>query len=249
MASSAMMSRETALGRAVPLVQKAESAGISLKLIGGLAIAASAKHGSEAFPRQYKDLDFFALSSDRKKVTKLFEEAGMKPDSMFNALHGATRMIYFDGQTQVGVDVLIDSFQMCHKVNLKDRVHKSRVAIPPSDMLLTKMQIVKITENDLRDTAALLSDFEIGALDSESELDGAYISQVLANDWGFYKTFSINVQKLLSYLAGKPQGEVPSARISTLWEKIESTPKTFKWKMRERVGEKVKWYEEPEGVA
>jgi hypothetical protein len=248
MASSSMMSRETALGRAVPLVQKAESAGISLKLIGGIAIAASAKRGSQNFPRQYKDFDFFGLSSDRKKISQLFEEAGMKPDSMFNALHGATRMIYFDGEMQCGVDVLLDSFQMCHKVNLKDRVQKSRVAIPPSDMLLTKMQIVKITENDLGDTAALLSDFEIGACDSESELDGAYVSQVLANDWGFYKTFSINVQRLLSYLDGKPEGEVPSARIRALWEKVESTPKTLRWKMRERVGEKIKWYEEPEGV-
>ena len=71
---------------------------------------------------------------------------------------------------------------------------------------------------------------------------------MLANDWGFYKTFSMNVPKLLSYLEGKPEGEIPCARMKVLWEKIESTPKTFKWKMRERVGEKVKWYEEPEGV-
>jgi len=244
-----MMSRETALGRAVPLVQKAESAGISLKLIGGIAIAASAKRGSQAFSRQYKDFDFFGLSSDRKAISRLFEEAGMKPDKMFNALHGATRMIYFDDEMQCGVDVLLDSFQMCHKVDLKSRVPKSHVAISPSDMLLTKMQIVKITENDLRDTAALLCDFEIGHRDSESELDGAYIAQVLANDWGFYKTFSINVKRLLGYLDGKPEGEVPSARIQALWERVESTEKTFKWKMRERVGEKVKWYEEPEGVA
>jgi hypothetical protein len=245
-----MMSRETALGRAVPLLQKAESAGISLKLIGGLAIAASAKRGSQAFPRQYKDFDFFGLSSDVKKISRLFEEAGMKPDSMFNALHGATRMIYFDGEMQCGVDVLIDSFQMCHKVNLKDRApkSKSRLAIAPSDMLLTKMQIVKITENDLRDAAALLCDFEVGGRDSETELDAGYISQVLANDWGFYKTFSINVQRLLAYLEGNAEGEVPSARAKSLLEKIESTPKSFKWKMRERVGEKVKWYEEPEGV-
>ena len=157
-----MMSKESALDRAMPLVQKAESAGISLKLIGGIAIAASAKQGSKAFPRQYKDFDFFALSSDRKAISQLLEEAGMKPDKMFNALHGATRMIYFDGEMQCGVDVLLDSFQMCHKVNLKDRARKSHIAICPSDMLLTKMQIVKITENDLRDTAALLCDFEIG---------------------------------------------------------------------------------------
>lgn len=243
------MSKEVALDRAVPICQKAESAGISLKLLGGIAVAASAKNGSKAFPREYKDFDFFALSSDRKAISKLLEEAGMKPDKMFNALHGATRMIYFDEEMQVSVDVLLDSFQMCHKVNLKERVPKSKIHIPPSDMLLTKMQIVKITENDMRDTAALLCDFEVGDRDSESELDGAYVAQVLANDWGFHKTFSINVDKLLSYLEGKPEGEVPSRRIRALWSKVEATPKTFKWKMRERVGEKVKWYEEPESVA
>jgi hypothetical protein len=233
----------------MPLVQKAKTAGISLRLIGGLAIASAAKRGSQTFSRQYKDFDFFGLSSDRKAITRLFEEAGMKPDSMFNALHGATRMIYFDGEMQCGVDVLIDSFKMCHTVNLKDRVTESYFAISPSDMLLTKMQIVKITENDLRDTAALLTDFEIGERDAEAELDGAYISQVLANDWGFYKTFSINVERLVSYLEGKPEGDVPLARMKVLWDVIESTPKTFKWKLRERVGEKVKWYEEPEGTS
>jgi len=243
-----MMSKEVALERAMPLVQKAESAGISLKLIGGIAIAASAKRGSQTFPRQYKDFDFFALSSDRKAISRLLEEAGMKPDKTFNALHGATRMIYFDAEMQVGVDIMLDSFQMCHKVNLKNRVPKSRHVIPPSDILLTKMQIVKITENDLGDTAALLCDFEIGQRDSECELDADYVSQVLANDWGFYKTFSINVQNLLSYLEGKPEGEIPSSRIKALWARVESAPKTFKWKMRERLGEKVKWYEEPEGV-
>ncbi len=37
-------------------------------------------------------------------------------------------------------------------------------------------------------------------------------------------------------------------RLERLWDAIESAPKSGRWKMRNRVGDKVRWYEEPEEV-
>jgi hypothetical protein len=37
-------------------------------------------------------------------------------------------------------------------------------------------------------------------------------------------------------------------RLDRLWERIERESKSTKWKMRNRVGDKVRWYEEPEEV-
>jgi hypothetical protein len=45
------------------------------------------------------------------------------------------------------------------------------------------------------------------------------------------------------------QQAVVSDRLERLWERIESEPKSTKWKMRNRIGDKVRWYEEPEEVA
>ena len=34
-----------------------------------------------------------------------------------------------------------------------------------------------------------------------------------------------------------------------LWTAIENTPKTAKWRLRSRVGDRVRWYDEPEESA
>ena len=39
-----------------------------------------------------------------------------------------------------------------------------------------------------------------------------------------------------------------SERLERLWQRIEDQPKSGKWKMRNRVGDKKRWYEEPEEV-
>lgn len=242
-----MLDKTTALERAIPLLERAQKEGVGLKLMGGLAIADIAKSGSQKFERKYKDLDFFALNKYKKRISEIFKSANMKPNTTFNALHGATRLIYFDNELECNVDVLIDEFKMCHSLKLKDRVSSDALyTLPPSDLLLTKMQIVEITENDLKDLAALLSDFKIGASDSNQELDGSHVAQILSDDWGFYATFEQNVQALLRYLDKKSDCEVPISRIKELWTKVEAEPKSFKWKMRAKVGKKVKWYEEPE---
>jgi hypothetical protein len=41
---------------------------------------------------------------------------------------------------------------------------------------------------------------------------------------------------------------VAEPRLERLWEAIEAAPKPARWKMRNRVGDKVRWYEEPEEV-
>jgi hypothetical protein len=35
-------------------------------------------------------------------------------------------------------------------------------------------------------------------------------------------------------------------RLDVLWALIENAPKTAKWRLRNRVGDRVRWYDEPE---
>jgi hypothetical protein len=37
-------------------------------------------------------------------------------------------------------------------------------------------------------------------------------------------------------------------RLDQLWERIEAHPKSLKWRLRARVGDRVSWYELPEEV-
>nr|WP_246263891.1 hypothetical protein [Metallosphaera tengchongensis] len=220
---------------------------VTLRLIGGAAVAAIAPEGSKLYPRTYKDADYFGLSSQRKMIIELLEKLGMQPDKRFNALHGYNRLLFYDPVLGTNVDIFLDEFVMCHKLDLRGRLSIYSPSIPPSDLLLTKMQIINLTENDKKDIAALLYEFRVTNRDYDKELNGDYIAELLSDDWGFYKTFSINYGRMKEFLSND-LGKVASDKLSELIQRIESHPKSMKWKLRAKVGEKVKWYEEPEEV-
>ncbi|AWR97053.1 hypothetical protein DFR86_05405 [Acidianus sulfidivorans JP7] len=240
--------KEVLLNRALDVIKKANEKNIVLRLIGGAAIAYLSPNGSQLFPRNYKDADYFGLSSQRKEISSLLESLGMEANKRFNALHGYNRLMFYDPVLDSTIDIFLDEFMMCHKLVLKDRLKLYYPTIPPSDLLLTKMQIINLTENDKKDVAALLYDFEIGDKDTEKTIDGNYIANILSQDWGFYKTYTINHERIIEFLKDNKYANQIVPKLNKLLEKIEKHPKTMKWKMRAKIGEKVKWYEEPEEV-
>ncbi|ACP49999.1 conserved hypothetical protein [Sulfolobus islandicus Y.N.15.51] len=242
------VTKEQLLNRAIEVIDKANNEGITLRAIGGAAIALIAKKGSELYPRVYKDIDYFGLSSQSSKISKFLEGIGLIPNKRFNALHGHTRLMFFDPIINSTVDVFLDEFIMCHKLVLKDRLRIMKYTIPTSDLFLTKMQIIQLTENDEKDIAALLHDVELGERDDEKTMDYNYIAKILSEDWGFYKTYTINHEKILKFLINDKNREIIEPKLLKLREIIEKHPKSIKWKMRAKIGEKVKWYEEPEEV-
>jgi hypothetical protein len=38
------------------------------------------------------------------------------------------------------------------------------------------------------------------------------------------------------------------ARANALWERVEQEPKSRKWRLRDRVGDRKRWYELPDEV-
>ena len=43
-------------------------------------------------------------------------------------------------------------------------------------------------------------------------------------------------------------GEVVEERLGELWRRIDDEPKSGRWRLRARVGDRVRWYELPEEV-
>lgn len=239
------ITKEKLLQRGLTIVEEANKREILLRLIGGAAVAILAPKGAEKFPRNYKDIDFFGLSKQSKKITELLENFGMESNKRFNALHGDRRLIFYDPELNSNVDVFLDEFEMCHKMSFKDRLGIMKITIPPSDLLLTKLQIVKMTENDVKDIFALLYDLQLGDKDDENTIDVKYISKVLSDDWGFYTTVTDNIDRLLREF--NPPKCIAD-KLDKLRKVIDEEPKSVKWKMRAKIGRRVKWYEEPEEV-
>ena len=48
--------------------------------------------------------------------------------------------------------------------------------------------------------------------------------------------------------SGADERAVIDGRLTALWERVEAEPKSFRWRSRAKVGDRTRWYEEPEEV-
>jgi hypothetical protein len=238
------------LDEAKRLLQASSEKKVAIKLVGGLAIAMRCPSaGRDGLKRNYVDADFVAHEKQSKAIGEFFVQMGYHPRTRFNAMMGRKRLIFNDLANERRVDIFLDVFEMCHKFNFSERLDLEPLTLPLADLLATKLQIVQANDKDFRDMTALFLDHDVGSTDGET-INGAYLAKVCANDWGVYKTFTMNLSKLENsvdiYGLSSSETDAVKARIRKLADMIEREPKSFAWKMRARVGEKKSWYELPE---
>jgi hypothetical protein len=121
-----------------------------------------------------------------------------------------------------------------------------------SDLLMEKLQIVRINEKDIKDTIVMLLEHPIANHDKES-IDAGYVADMLAADWGFYHTFTMNLSKVETFtrryeqLQAEDKQHVISEMVK-LRQAIEEKPKNLRWKLRARTGTGSKWYRDVEDL-
>jgi hypothetical protein len=142
----------------------------------------------------------------------------------------------------------MDDLVMAHTVPFGKRLELDDPTISVTDLLLSKLQIHEITENDLIDTVVLLADHDLGPGDRE-RIDDGYVASLMSKDWGFWYTTQGNLEKLQEAVARydalpSETGAAVGDRLVRLKTRIDDTPKGGKWKLRARVGTRARWYEE-----
>jgi hypothetical protein len=252
------------LDEALRIVEVADARGLTLRLMGGMAIRAHAPRWPARTRRTEVDLDFATTSRDRAAVYKLLEQEGYTPDKQQNALFGQKQAYFVDVARKRPVDVLVDNLEMCHRIEFGPRLAMSRPTLPLAELLLSKLQVVKINRKDVLDALILLAEHPLAQDDGVDALHGPgsinvpRIVEITSNDWGWWRTVTRNLDKLDQYLATELQpedldlgtGEAvkfdPATQIGALRDAIDRAPKSNRWKLRARVGERVSWYAEPE---
>ena len=238
------------------LAEGASTAGVPLRLLGGLAVRVLCPD----FPprlRRDQDIDFGCLSKGRKDVMAYLESAGCEPDKRFNSLNG-DRQMYFNAPSGRPIDVMVDRLSMCHVLDFRPCFKVLPLTLDVVDLLLTKLQIVELNEKDARDILYLLSAFPVAG-DSPGEgvpeIDRDRFCKILGADWGWWRTVTDNLNKM-PLLVGESPGLLPASpphdalrNAERLLELADATPKSVQWKVRSRVGERMRWYELPEEVA
>lgn len=236
------------------LIAAANEKSILMRVLGGLAIKVHCASDHPVFAREYGDLDFVVTGKQRREFEAFMPQAGYSPHKQFNLLNGSERQIYYHNETEMKIDIFVDTFSMCHKIPLEGRLHLHPITIPLAELLLTKAQIAELNRKDALDIAALLLYAETGS-DDEAKINLKRIAQLCGADWGLYKTTSINLKRVEEIVSeakvGLTEAErgVIKRRVSEILHTFEMMPKSIAWQMRDKVGTRVRWYQEVEEVA
>jgi hypothetical protein len=200
-------------------------------------------------------MDFACVSSRTKDVIAFFAETGFLGDQRFNLLHGDRQMYFTTADGKTSVDVIMDKLNMCHVLEFKDRIDRMPDTLDVADLLLTKLQIVELNRKDVHDLVHLFSAFPVKDGDEPGTIGTGRIGKIVGEDWGWWRTVTMNLDKVAELAEGEHRDLVPDARhfdpaeqARALRASCDSCPKTLKWKLRSKVGDRVQWYELPEEV-
>lgn len=243
---------EEFLSEANRILHQASARKLGMRLMGGAAFRLQCPNHIQLFAkmrRELADIDFMASSKDHKQIQRLFTELGYTPDKriMRSQEYGLTRFTFYAPNSKLHVDVFFDQLKMCHKIDLRKRLDLEDKTISLSDMLLQKMQIVKLNEKDAIDALLLLLEHEVS--DNDNGINAKYISKLMSEDWGFYYTFTTNLKRTKEYLdkiefLSVDEKRVAAERVDRILKAVEAQPKSVKWRMRSKIGTKQQWYDE-----
>lgn len=237
------------------LIAAAGGEGLPLWLLGSTAVRLRCPGHARLFDlleRPPGDLDLITQGSHWRRVPPFLGSRGYVPDVELLTVFGAERQVYDHPETGVHVDVFFDRLRFCHEIDLVGRLTPGALTIPLADLVLEKLQIVRIAENDLKDLMVLLAEHAVGDKEGEG-VDAGRIARVLSRDWGFWYTSALNLDRLEEFARchaslAPDAGRRVMERIQALRNRIAAEPKALAWRVRARIGPRVGWYTDVEEI-
>ena len=236
------MSEDEFVKEAMQLVATAQSQGVYQRIMGSLAAYIHSMDRPDVISTfkslgrfgegkpNFTDLDLMAYSKQGRQVGQVFKQLGFKPDDLVNGFFGDRRLIYYSPAGTYHVDIFLNKLEFSHTVEFGEKPGAGRLeldspTISLTDLVLEKLQIHQINRKDLIDLIIVFLGHPVssnGASERES-VDGAYISRVLSDDWGFWYDAVANLDKVKSF-AGEltNEGKLTSEQVSTVGREVDS---------------------------
>ncbi len=244
-----MQDQDNRIHEAQRIIDAAQSKQVLLRLIGGLAIR---RHCEiiDFCERDYADIDLVGLRKQTPRILEVMESLGYHEDSQIALATAGERMLFRKLGSSDHVDVFLDTFRMEHTIDLRARLTIETYTISISDLLLSKLQIFRLNEKDVRDILTIIKDVPVGTQDKPGVINVRYLATLCATDWGLYYDVTTNITKALhlmnNYTLSPTEREQIQQRLHHINTVIEETQKSLKWKLRSRIGKRKAWRREVE---
>ena len=245
---------EEYLDEARRLIDEAQKQGLILRVMGPIALHfyfpehIDLYRGMERLgDRVFTDIDYASYGKNRGKIVPFFEKQGYELEKRAAMMSGGNRHIYFGNRIPM-IDVFFDKLDYNHPINYQGRLELHPHCVSLTDLLLQKLQIVNINDKDLKDAMLLLIGAPLGETDT-NQINLRYLAKLMSEDWGFYYTSLMNLNKVQAAVYGVPvlseQDRILiKGKAETLIKIIENEPKSGKWKGRAKTGTSKIWYKE-----
>jgi hypothetical protein len=254
------------------LVDAGNDRGLLLRLTGGLAV----RHYAidlEFAEREYSDIDLVGLARQAGEIGTLFGDLGYVENTSVSTAtlgsqrqyvkrpHGVASHAHMHKRAHFAappsgsppldhVDVFLDWMKMDHAIDFRDRLDINTYAIDPADLFLSKLQIQKLNEKDAHDIVTLCKDVYVAFEPYPGVLDLEHVADACARDWGLYIDVMSNIDTVLEHLGEYDLSAREVTRIARTLELAQSMmtehTKTLRWRLRARLGKRLRWYSEIE---
>lgn len=236
------------------LMKKATEFNVTMRVIGSIAFRIKApeyKHIQYKNQRYLTDVDFVTYSKHITRVQDMFFSLGWTENQNVLRLFGDKRRIFYHPEEDIHSDIFIDKLRFCHPVDFRKRLELDHPTISLIDLLLEKLQIVEINKKDLVDIMLLIRKYPVSHQPQKDAVNIEHLSKICAKNWGWWKTATLNLNKVLQFAESYLQeddAKIVIERINKIIDTIQTRRKTICWKLRNMIGEKMKWYNEVEEV-
>jgi hypothetical protein len=253
---------------ALEVVERAQKKGITLRIMGALAIklhSASLVNVQKRLQRlgqgtgMFTDIDLIGYSKQMKGVADLLEKEMGYVFDVYLGLHATKRHKYLHPKNHYSIDVFYDQLSFSHSLFFGDKPGKGRLeldypTISPTDLFLEKCQIHQLTEKDTKDLTILLLSHDVSNDDAAEKINGKYVATLLSDNWGFSYDVDQNMKKVREFavksfessLLNSNESSVVCSKIDCLLKMIGDEPKTRSWLQRAKIGTAKPWFMEVE---
>jgi len=265
------MSDDEFLKEAIGVVDKAQSQGVCLRILGSLAayiracnvgegdLVKSLERFGQGMPL-FTDLDLAGYGKQRGGIDKVFRELSFQPDTLVNGMFGHKRLIYYQ-RGKYHVDIFLNKLEFSHDLDFGDKPGQGRLdidypTISPADIVLEKLQIHQINRKDLIDLIVLFLVHDVEDQFGKTIIDGNYIGRILSSEWGFWYDATVNLERVRALAQelekakklSNAQVQTANQRIDKLLDSVNKTPKEKSWEKRAKTGTKKPWFREVDEV-
>jgi hypothetical protein len=230
---------------ALDLIKKFTDSGIEIRILGSIGLYLSCPQWQQYFSEYrvpFSDIDLITRKDDIGKVEKILTELDYEQNNNFKIHYGYQRRIFYSPDN-ITLEIYLDNLILCQEIDIGDRILIDYPALSPTDLFLSKIQRIGLKESDIFDIACLLSQHELTTIDNEG-INLHYISSLCSKRWCWWKTTKYNFNEILNNRKFFPifNSELIKQKIESISQSTDLKKKSFCWKFRSAIGDKVSWY-------